>query len=288
MSNRFGLYYAYFCNSNDIDWKNCIKRSKNVGFGVCELSAVQFRNKPRQFRHEIAMYIKELGMNLSFATGLSYDTDISSDNISIRQSGIDTLKRDIELCYEMGGTKIGGIIYGVHKNMPQGVVHIRDKLLDRAASSLREVVKTAGDYGITLAVEIVNRFESPILNTVSEGIRFIEEIDHPSIGLLLDTFHMNIEEDDLSKAIISAGKHIKHMHFCENNRKLPGQGHIPWKYIAKALTEVNYNDTIVIESLPFPYGSVSDRLNIWRNLIKNDLEIDIATSLRFINKLFIH
>lgn len=286
MLNRFGVYYAYFCISDDVDWKNVILRTRNAGFGLSELSAVKLRNTSRQFQNEIAMFAKELGMGLSFATGLSFDTDISSENRSIRQAGIEILKQDIEMCYRMGATKLGGIIYGVHKNMPPGVVHMRDKILERAADSLREAAKTAGDYGVNLAVELVNRFESPVLNTIDEGVSFIEEIGHPSIGLLLDTFHMNIEEDDIGEAVKRAGKHIKHMHFCENNRKLPGQGHIPWRSVIKALTEAGYNDTIVIESLPYPYGSVADRLNIWRNLTQNDVDTDAQSASSFLTNLF--
>jgi len=286
MINRFGVYYAFLCDSEDINWMNCISRTQAAGLGVTELSAVQFRNKPKFLLNEIAEYIRYLDLGLSFATGLSPATDVSSEEEKVRRCGIELLKRDIELCSQMGGTKIGGIIYGVHKNLPQGAAFIREELFDRAAGSLREVAKTADEYGVTLAAEVVNRFESPILNTAEEGVRFVKAIDNPSVGLHLDTFHMNIEEDDLPAAIYQTGKYLKHIHFCENNRKLPGRGHIDWEGVVKALNDTGYDDTIVIESLPFPYGNAADRLNIWRNLLDKDADTDLVAAAVFLKKLF--
>lgn len=286
MKNRFGVYYAFLCNDNPIDWKDCIRRTARAGLGVTELSAVQFMDKPKSFCREIASYVKEFDLGLSFATGLSRDTDVSSDDESIRRAGIESLKRDITFCADMGGTKIGGVIYAVHKNLPPGAAFCREKLFERGVNAIREAAKTAADYGVTLTLEIVNRFESVIMNTAEEGVRFVEEVDSPAVGLHLDTFHMNIEEDNLPEAIRTAGKYLKHVHFCENNRKLPGNGHIDWKSIKDALLDVGYHDTIVIESLPFPYAMISDRLNIWRNLLKNDADQDLAESVAFLKDLF--
>jgi D-psicose/D-tagatose/L-ribulose 3-epimerase len=286
LRNRFGVYYAFLCDDSGIDWKDCIRRTAEAGFGVTELSAVQFRDKPRLYCNEIASYVKEFNLGLSFATGLSADTDVSSDDESVRRAGIETLKNDISLCADMGGTKIGGIVYGVHKNLPPGAAFYRDKLFERGVNAVREAAKTAADYGVTLTVEIVNRFESVILNTAEEGVSFIKAVDNPAAGLHLDTFHMNIEEDDLPEAIRTAGKYLKHVHFCENNRKLPGNGHIDWNSVKEALLEIGYDDTIVIESLPFPYGTVSDRLNIWRNLLNKDVDSDLAQAAIFLKKLF--
>ena len=138
------------------------------------------------------------------------------------------MREDVQLVRTMGGAALGGVLTGVSKHFPTGIEHTRDAAVDRAIGSLREVTKTAEDEGVTLCVEVVNRFESPLVNTCVEALRVAEAVDSPCLGVHLDTFHMNIEEASVGKAIRLAGKRLVHFHVCENNRALPGQGHIDW------------------------------------------------------------
>src|SRR5699024_11548338 len=98
--------------------------------------------------------------------------------------------------------------------------------IERSLQSLEEVVKVAENYNVLLALEIVNRFEQFIINTTEEGIDFINNIDSPNLKLLLDIFHMNIEEDNISLALKQADNKLGHLHISENNRKVPKKENI--------------------------------------------------------------
>ena len=114
--------------------------------------------------------------------------------------------------------------------------------------ALQEVGQAASDFGVTLALEPLNRFETFIPNTTADAVKLMEAVDTPSVGLLLDTFHMNIEEKSIPDAIRYAAPHIKHFHCSENDRGTVGTGLVPWPNIFQALRDINYSDWLVVES----------------------------------------
>jgi D-psicose/D-tagatose/L-ribulose 3-epimerase len=133
----------------------------------------------------------------------------------------------------------------------------------------------ADDAGIDLAIEPINRFETYFLNTAADAVRLCEEVDHPQIGILLDTFHSNIEDKDVAQAYRDCGKHLKHVHTCENDRGTPGSGHVPWREIFTALRDIGYNGWLTIESFNASSPELAAATAIWRDLAaSND---DIAT-----------
>ena len=102
-------------------------------------------------------------------------------------------------------------------------------------ASMREAVKTAEDRGVYFNVEVVNRFEQYIMNTAKEAVDYVQRVASPHCRILLDTFHLNIEEDNIGQAIVDAGKHLGHFHIGETNRRAPGRGRMPWDEIFTAL-----------------------------------------------------
>ncbi len=282
MNNRLGVYYAFLTDSDTVDWRDFMRRASVAGCETAELSALKLAGESRAERDSIAALAGGLGLRLDLATALSPEFDVSSADESTRRRGIDFLKRNVELASRMGAAKLCGMLYGVHKCFPAGAARLRETLLENSAASLREVALSAHAHGVRLCIEAVNRFESPMINTAEEAVQFVRRIDSPAVGVHLDTFHMNIEEDDLAEAIQLAGPYLAHVHVCENNRKLPGRGHLHWGDILKALRKADYRDDIVIEALPFPYGSVSDRLNIWRRLIDEDADRELLTAVEYL------
>ncbi len=281
MKNPLGIYYAFLASSDEVDWLDCINRAKAAGLSILEMSAPKLRTLCASARSEIAAYAKASGLRLTFATALSPETDVSSVSPEIRKAGVRRLTDDLKMIKAMNGLCMGGIVTGVGKCFPKGIEHTRGEAMDRAAQSLREVAKAAEDLGVGLGIEVVNRFESPLANTCEEGLRIAEAVDSPFVGVHLDTFHMNIEEADPGAAILLAGKRLIHFHACENNRALPGQGHIDWIEIFTALSAIGYGGPIVMESLPGPYGSLPERLNIWRKL-SGDIDGELAQATRFL------
>ena len=117
-----------------------------------------------------------------------------------------------------------------------------------------------------LGVEPLNRFETSVLNLTADAIAVVDRVGHPSCGLMLDTFHMNIEEQSIGDALRSAGSRLKHLHACENDRGAPGSGHVPWTEVAQALRDIRYNDGVVIESFTSKVKSIARAAAIWRPL----------------------
>jgi len=199
--------------------------------------------------------------------------------------GVNYLKKIANLIGEMGGGILSGIIYGVWPcSMPEGEDDKRP-YVDASIKSMREAVKSAEDNNVLFNVEVVNRFEQFILNTCDEAIEYVKAVGSENCKILLDTFHMNIEEDSMGAAIEKAGDKLGHLHIGENNRKPPGYGHIPWNEIASSLRKTNYNGAIVMEPFIRPGGDVGRDIKVWRDMsIGYDLDIEAKKSLQFIKE----
>ena len=115
-------------------------------------------------------------------------------------------------------------------------------------------------------MEVLNRFESHILNTAEEGVQFVEEVGMDNVKVMLDTFHMNIEEVSMGAAIRRAGKLLGHFHTGECNRMVPGKGRIPWREIGDALRDIEYDGTVVMESFVRMGGQVGADIKVWRDI----------------------
>jgi D-psicose/D-tagatose/L-ribulose 3-epimerase len=134
---------------------------------------------------------------------------------------------------------------------------------------LKEAASYAAERSIKLAIEPLNRFETDLVNTVDQGIKMVDDVGAENVGLLLDTFHMNIEEKDIPAAIERAAGRIVEFHACSNDRGTPGEDHLPWKAIAEALRDVDYEGPIVIEAFTPEVREIARAVSIWRPLAKS-------------------
>jgi D-psicose/D-tagatose/L-ribulose 3-epimerase len=119
----------------------------------------------------------------------------------------------------------------------------------------------------------VNRFEQYMLNTAAEAVRYVKEVGSPNCTVLLDTFHMNIEEDGFAEAIRTAGKHLGHLHIGETNRRAPGRGKMPWGEIFGALKAIKFKGSVVMEPFLMPGGEVGRDIKVYRDL-RDGLNLD--------------
>lgn len=155
-----------------------------------------------------------------------------------------------------------------------GVPSVIDKeaSFHHSVNSIREVATAALDYGITYGIEAVNRFEGIIINTAKEAVEYVKTVDLPNVGVLLDTYHMNIEESNIPDAIRTAGDYLVGFHVGENNRTCPGRGHLDWDGIFKALADVNYKGRVVAEPFLMQGNEVGNAIYVWRDLIDDRSE----------------
>jgi len=157
-----------------------------------------------------------------------------------------------------------------------------DQEFDTCVRSLQEVGAVASAEGVTLALEPLNRFETFMLNTVQDGVRLMNAVDQPSVGLLLDTFHMHIEEKSTPDAIRRAGMHIKHFHCSENDRGAVGSGQVDWTGTFQALADVQYSGWLVVESFNAVIPELAGATCIWRPLAESPDAL-AKDSLSFLN-----
>lgn len=283
MKNKLGVYYGFLANSDDVNWIDCLNRAKAAGLDILEMSASKLLALPKSERETIARHARDLGLGITCATGLPPEGDVSSDDPAVRARGVKLIGEHLHVVKEMGGFALGGILTGVSKDFPIGVETTRNRRVDHAILALREAAKIAEDCDVTLGIEAVNRFESPLVNTAAEALRVAEAVASPRLGILLDSFHMNIEETNMGEAIRTAGKYLAHFHACENNRMLPGRAHVDWNEVFDALGAIGYKGALVMEALPGPYGSVAPRLNIWRQL-SEDVDGELKEATRFLRE----
>lgn len=283
MKNKIGVYYGFLAESDEVDWIDCLTRAKAAGMDILEISASRLLMLPERRRREIAACARDLDLSLTSATGLPREGDLSSEDKQVRDYGVRFLTRQLQLLHDMGGITLGGMLVGTGKYFPAGVEHTRARAAEIAVEPLKKLADIAGDMGICLCMEAINRFEAAYLNTAEEAVLVAEAVDSPHLGVLLDSFHMNIEERSLGDAIRRTGKHLRHFHACENNRMVPGRALLNWDDVFAGLRDIGYTGPLVMEAMAKPYGATAGRLNIWRRL-SEDPDMEIAAGGRFLRE----
>jgi D-psicose/D-tagatose/L-ribulose 3-epimerase len=178
--------------------------------------------------------------------------DLASTDPASHAAGIAYLIETTRIAQALGASIVGGPLYGaplVFAGRAPAPVTESDRARKIAAvvAGLRTAAAAAADQGVTLAVEPLNRFETDIANTTSHGLALVAEVDRPAVALMLDTFHMNMEDPDIAAAIHRAGPRIAHFQANENHRGFLGSGHLDWPAVARALHDVGYRGPITLE-----------------------------------------
>ncbi|HMO57934.1 MAG TPA: sugar phosphate isomerase/epimerase family protein [Roseiflexaceae bacterium] len=284
--NRLGIYYAYWARNWSADFHPYIDKVADLGFDQLEVHAGAVAAMNSAERRELKQHAESRGLTLSYCIGLTHSYDVASADAATRATGIAFLEQIIGAIGEIGGGSVGGILYGAWPaSMPEGMPDKRPAL-ERSIASIRQVAHAAEDSGVILNLEVVNRFEQYLLNTSAEAIEYVRAVGSPNVRLMLDTFHLNIEEDHIGAAIIAAGELLGHFHTGENNRMPPGHGHMPWDEIAAALRHINYQGAIVMEPFMQTGGEVGRDIRVYRDLsIGRDLDAEARAALQFTRDL---
>lgn len=213
-----------------------------------------------------AEMIKEYGLGVSACAAMGPDRDLIHSDKAIRDNGMAYLKGAIQATHDLGGTNLVGPLYSAVGRTWQATPQERERDTDTLVENLSELANYAADFEVILCVEPLNRFETSFINLVEQAIPIIDRVDHPNCQMMVDTFHMNIEEKSLGDAIRAVGPRLRHVHACENDRGAPGTGNIPWDEVAKALNDINYDGPVVIESFTAKVKSIARAAAIWRTL----------------------
>ena len=286
---KYGIYFAYWEKEWNADQKSYISRVKKLGFDVLEISCAMLKAISTQELMEMKKMAADAGITLTAGYGPGANENLASANEDVVKNAVafytDILKKlEILEIHTLGG--------GIYSYWPVDYTRPIDKAGDweRSVKNVRTVGKIAGECGVDYCLEVLNRFEGYLLNTCAECKAFVEQVDVPAVKIMLDTFHMNIEEDSMVEAILLAGDRLGHFHVGENNRRLPGKGGMPWYEIGSALRAIGYDKNIVMEPFVRNGGGVGSDIKVWRDLSKGAtdemLDQDAAASVAFLKYVF--
>jgi D-psicose/D-tagatose/L-ribulose 3-epimerase len=258
---KFGVNTFIWSESFDRTNLPLLPRVKNWGFDGVEVPLF----RPSEFAAaDIRRGVEENGLECTVCSVLVDGLSLVSDDADVRRKTLAHMKEAVKASAEAGASVIAGPLY-----CPVGYLPGRRRTLDewkRAVEGHQALGDTLASHAVTIAIEPLNRFETFFLNTAADAARLSAEINHPNVGILFDTFHANIEEKDIGAGYRTVGKHLKHVHTCENDRGIPGSGHVEWTGVFRALREIGYDGWLTIESFGFALPQLSAAAAIWRDI----------------------
>lgn len=285
---KFGTLYAYWTKEWTGDYKYFAKKVSDIGFDILEISAGDLLAMSDRDIDELKAVSKDSGIEITSNIGPARKYDVASPDEETRERGIKFLSDIMKKMDRLDSRALVGVMYTYWPNAFDDLD--KEAQWERGVKSVKRMGSVAKELGIDFCLEVVNRFETNILNTAEEGLRYLKDVDCDSVKLLLDTFHMNIEEDNIPDAFRLCGDKLGHIHVGEGNRKLPGQGHLPWEEIGKALNEIGYSKGVVMEPFVTMGGKVGEDIKVWRDLSggasPEKMDADIKASLEFLRKAF--
>jgi D-psicose/D-tagatose/L-ribulose 3-epimerase len=208
------------------------------------------------------------GIDIQFSVcgAFGEDRDLSHEDPRIRRQGMDYLEFLIDLAATIGAPNVVGPMYSAVGKARMLSADEREQQRRWAVESIIEAADYAGERGVRLAVEPLNRFETDLVNTAEQALELCDRVGRDNVGVLLDTFHMNIEEKSVGDAIRLAGDRLFHVHSCENDRGTPGTGHVPWPEVFQALHDIGYGGQLVTESFTPEVQEIAKAVSMWRPL----------------------
>jgi D-psicose/D-tagatose/L-ribulose 3-epimerase len=236
---------------------------KHLGFDWIEIPLEALEDMDHKRGGEI---IKNHGLGVSTCVAMGPDRDLIHPDPAIRESGMAYIRGAIQATHDLGATNMVGPIYSAVGRTWQMTDEERARDTDLLVENLSALAPYAADFGVTLCVEPLNRFETSFINLAEQVVPVVDRVGHPNCQVMLDTFHMNIEEKSLGDAIRTVGTRLKHLHACENDRGAPGSGNVTWDEVAQALDDIHYQGPVVIESFTAKVKSIARAAAIWRAL----------------------
>ncbi|MDQ8185164.1 sugar phosphate isomerase/epimerase family protein [Pelagicoccus sp. SDUM812002] len=212
----------------------------------------------------IATALKVTGLEAIVCAAVVGDRDLSSAEPRKVQAAEAYLEACIKLAVTWGSSLVVGPLYAPVAKQRLPTEAERQEEWSRSATGLRRMASVAQGSGVRLGIEPLNRFESDMVNTAADALRMLDEIDHPAIGLSLDSFHMNIEEVDFCKAIERAGKRLLHLQVSDSHRGVPGEGNSDWTGLREGLRRIGYEAAVSIESFSPDSSSLAEAVCIWK------------------------
>lgn len=251
--------------------RRVVSQTRKAGFDLVELSL----HGPKVMDFGLTKdLLQENGLQLGCSRGLTFEADVSSEDPETVARGIAMLEEGVTITASLGGRYFGGILYGAMAKYP-GPLSAKGRR--NAADSLKRVAEFALKKGVTLGIEVVNRYESNQINTALQALELLDRVDAPNVVVHLDTYHMNIEEPDFMQPVLACGKRLGYVHIGESNRGYLGSGTIDFAQFFHALAMIDYQGVVTFESFSSTVVNedLSNALAIWRNLWDDGMDLAV-------------
>lgn len=237
-----------------------------MGFDVVEI-AVEDPSLIDVKAVQAALLKYKLKANICGAFGPS--RDLTNEDPAVHQNCFTYIAACLDICVALGTDFFGGPMYSAVGKARMVPPEQRKKEWDLAVTNLRIVCDMAATRGLRIALEPLNRFESDLVNTTEDVLRLVKDIQHPAAGIMLDGFHMSIEERDVEQAIVAAGDKLVHLQVSENYRGTPGTGQTPWWAYRRGLEAINYTGTVTIESFTPANQELAGAVCFWHPMAES-------------------
>ncbi|MCI9487501.1 MAG: sugar phosphate isomerase/epimerase [Lachnospiraceae bacterium] len=287
----YGIYNAYWTHEWSANYEYYIPKVKKLGFDVLEIScAALTRDYATDEKiRDLKKCADDNGIVLTAGYGPTKEQNLCSSDEAVVKKAMAFFEMILPKLQMMDIKVLGGGLYSywpLDPSMPMD----KEKDTERAIQNMRKLSKVAEACDVTLGMEVLNRYEGYMMNTCEEALRFIDAVDSSHVKVMLDTFHMNIEEDNMAAAIRLAGDKLGHLHLGEQNRRVPGKGSMPWQEIGQALRDINYQGAAVMEPFVMRGGTVGSEIKVWRDLVpdvtEEILDLDAKGAVEFVRHVF--
>ena len=288
---KYGIYYAYWEKKWGVDYLPYIEKVAKLGFDILEVSCAGMKDLADEEIKRLNDAAERCGIQLTGGYGPKSYENLASSDPSVVENGLKFWDDTFKVLEKLHITSVGGGLYGYWPVDYSKPVE-KEADLDRSIKNMRRLADMAAGYGITtLGMESLNRHEGYLINTSKECADYVRAVGKDNVKVMLDTYHMCLEEDSFRDAILTAGPLLGHLHVGENNRKLPGMGHIiDWEEIGQALREIGYTGNVVMEPFVIHGGEVGADIRVWRDLFddtsEEKLDRDAAWSVQYLRGVF--
>jgi len=218
--------------------------------------------------------LNQYGLETVICGAFGNSRDLTNESKEVQQNGLSYIESCLDMCAELGVSFFAGPMYSAVGKARMLKPDQRKAEWDLAVSNLQKVCEMAGSRGLKIALEPLNRFESDLVNTAADVMRMVKDINHPSANVILDSFHMSIEERDVEQAIKTVGDKLIHLQVSENYRGAPGSGQTPWDAYRRGLEAINYKGIVSIESFTTDNVELAGAVCFWTP--KADTQDDFA------------
>ncbi len=259
---KFGVNaWVWVSPTTTEEFEKLVPKVKSMGFDWIEFGIEDTDDMDYERGAQI---VKDHDLGISVCAAMGPDRDLIHEDEAIRQNGVTYLRHCIDAVSTLGGTNLVGPMYSAVGRVWQQPADERKRDVDLLVKHMTELAHYAEDRGAVMGIEPLNRFETSFINLASQAIEVVDRVSSPSCKIMLDSFHMNIEEKSLGDAIRATGDRLCHFHACENDRGAPGNGNVTWDDVAAALHDIHYDGPVVIESFTDKVKTIARAAAIWR------------------------